>query len=115
MLEVGNRHFRLGVSMTKYPYTADIELAKLRLDLRNRSLPEEPDSQREAFAEMADVQKGKLLALCKHIARYGLSPAQRFIVIPDDDNQFIVLDANRRLTALRALEQPELVKGQFTD
>lgn len=101
--------------MTKFPYSADIELAKLRLDLRNPRLPEEPDSQREAFEQMADVQESKLLALCKHIARYGLSPAQRFIVIPDDDNQFIVLDANRRLTALRALEQPDLVQGQLSE
>jgi hypothetical protein len=101
--------------MTKYPYTADIEVAKLRLDLRNPRLPDEPDSQREAFEHMSDVQGSKLLALCKHIARHGLSPAQRFIVIPDDDNQFIVLDSNRRLTALRALEQPDLVQGQFNE
>lgn len=101
--------------MTTYPYTADIEVAKLRLDLRNPRLPNEPDSQREAFEQMADVQGGKLLALCKHIAHHGLSPAQRFIVIPDDDNQFIVLDANRRLTALRALEQPDLVRGQLNE
>jgi hypothetical protein len=101
--------------MAKYPYTADIEVAKLRLDLRNPRLPDEPDSQREAFEQMADAQGSKLLALCKHIARYGLSPAQRFIVIPDDDNQFIVLDANRRLTALRALEQPDLVQGQLSE
>ena len=54
--------------MTKYPYTADIEVAKLRLDLRNPRLPDEPDSQREAFEHMSDVQGSKLLALCKHIA-----------------------------------------------
>src|SRR4029077_5964321 len=101
--------------MPKYPYTADIELSKLRIDLRNPRLPQEPDSQREAFAEMAEVQGGKLLALCRHIVRHGLSPANRFIVIPDDANQFIVLDANRRLTALRALEQPELVAGKLTE
>jgi len=101
--------------MTTYPYTADIEVAKLRLDLRNPRLPDEPDSQREAFEQMADVQGGKFLALCKHIAHHGLSPTQRFIVIPDDDNQFIVLDANRRLTALRALEQPDLVQAQLTE
>jgi hypothetical protein len=99
----------------KYPYAADIETAKLRLDLRNPRLPDEPDSQREAFEQMAEVQGSKLLTLCKHIAHHGLSPAQRFIVIPDDDNQFIVLDANRRLTALRVLENPDLVSGHLTE
>jgi hypothetical protein len=101
--------------MTTFPHFADIEVAKLRLDLRNPRLPDVPDSQREAFEQMADAQDSKLLALCKHIARHGLSPAQRFIVIPDDGNQFIVLDANRRLTALRALEQPDLVQGQLSE
>jgi hypothetical protein len=101
--------------MPRYPYVADIELSKLRLDLRNPRIPDEPDSQRQAFEEMAEVQGAKLLALCKHIAQHGLSPAQRFIVIPDDDNQFIVLDANRRLTAVRALEQPDLVSGRLTE
>jgi hypothetical protein len=98
-----------------YPYTADIEVAKLRLDVRNPRLASIPDSQREAFGEIANAQGPKLLALCKHIARHGLSPAQRFIVIPDDENQFIVLDANRRLTALRALEQPDLLAGRLSE
>jgi hypothetical protein len=101
--------------MAKYPYAADIEVSRLRLDLKNPRLPGEPDSQREAFEQMAAAQNGKLLALAKHIARHGLSPAYRFLVIPDDDNQFIVLDANRRLTALRALEQPELVAAGLTE
>jgi hypothetical protein len=101
--------------MATYPYSADIEVSKLRLDLRNPRLPDVPDSQREAFEDMADIQGAKLIGLCKHIARHGLSPALRFVVIPDDENQFIVLDANRRLTALRALEQPDLVKGCLTD
>lgn len=95
--------------MPKFPYTADIELSRLRIDQKNPRLPVSRDSQLEAYAEMAETQGSKLVALCRHIRQHGLNPAQRFIVIPDDDAQFIVLDANRRLTALRALEQPELV------
>ncbi len=94
----------------KFPYMADIELARLRLDLKNPRVSADPDSQREAYEELAREQGSKLLAMCKHIAGHGLNPAERFIVIPDDDDNFIVLDANRRLTALRALEQPELLK-----
>lgn len=100
---------------SRYPYIADVEASRLRLDLRNPRLPVEPDSQRDAFREMAHVQGSKLVAICKHIARHGLNPAQPFLVIPDDENQFIVLDANRRLTALRALEQPDLVADLLTD
>lgn len=103
--------------MPKYPYPADIELSRLRFDLRNPRLPSSPDSQREAYGQMAEAQGTKLLALAKHIAQHGINPAQRFLVIPDDDDdrQFIVLDANRRLTALHALENPELVRGRLGD
>ncbi len=101
--------------MATYPYAADIELAKLRLDLKNPRLATEPDSQRDAFQDLAEAQGPKLLALCRHIVLHGLNPAQPFLVIPDDDNQFIVLDANRRLTALRALEQPDLVSDRFAE
>ena len=99
--------------MATYPYAADIELARLRLDLKNPRLATEPDSQRDAFRELAEAQGPKLLALCRHIARHGLNPGQPFLVIPDDDSQFIVLDANRRLTALRALEQPDLISDRL--
>jgi hypothetical protein len=101
--------------MPKYPYPDDIEVSKLRLDLRNPRLPNTPDSQREAYGQMAEGQGPKLLVMAKHIARHGLNPAQRFIVIPDDDSQYIVLDANRRLAVLRALEQPDLIKGRVDE
>lgn len=98
-----------------YPYSADIELPRLRFDVHNPRFPGRPDSQREAMEAMADDQKGKLLGLARHIAKNGLSPAQKFIVIPDTENDFIVLDANRRLAALKALEQPDLLDGYLSD
>lgn len=97
--------------MATYPFSADIEVPRLRFDLRNPRVPGEPDSQKDAFEEVATEQKAKLLGLARHIAKNGLSPAQRFIVIPDDGNFYIVLDANRRLAALKALEQPDLMQG----
>lgn len=101
--------------MPKYPYAADIEYSRLRMDPRNPRLPIEPDSQRDGFGEMAAQQGQKLVALCKHVAENGLNPAHRFIVIPDDEKNFIVLDANRRLTALRGLEQPDLLKDRLSE
>lgn len=101
--------------MVALPVSEDIEVPKLRFDLHNPRFPGRPDSQREAFEEMARDQKTKLLGLAKHIARYGLSPAQKFMVIPDDGNSYIVLDANRRLAALKALEQPELMHEFLND
>lgn len=101
--------------MPAFPYQTDIELHRLRLDLRNPRLPTVSDSQKEAFEAVAAEQKGKLLALARHICERGLNPAQRFIVFPDDESSFIVLDANRRLAALKALEQPELMQAALSD
>jgi hypothetical protein len=97
------------------PELADLEIPRLRLDLRNPRLPVVPDSQRDALGEMSEVQRQKLVALARHIARHGLNPTQRFIVIPDDGSQFIVLDGNRRLTALRVLENPDVALSRLSE
>lgn len=101
--------------MDSTPDLVDIEVSRLRLDVRNPRLSAVPDSQRDALGEMSEVQGAKLVALCRHISQHGLNPTQRFIVIPDDDNQFIVLDGNRRLTALRVLDNPELAIHRLSD
>jgi hypothetical protein len=100
-----------------YPYLADIEVARLRVNSKNPRLPGEPATQRDAFAEMVDDQHGRIVALANHIVSYGLNPAQRFLVVADDNNEdeFVVLDGNRRLVALKALEHPESFRGLLTD
>jgi hypothetical protein len=101
--------------MPKYPYQTEIEVSRLRLDTRNPRVPSVADSQRQALEALAAEQKGKLVVLARHIVEQGLSPAQRFIVIPYDEDSFIVLDANRRLAALKLLEHPELAQGILSD
>ncbi len=96
-----------------YPYEEDLPISKLRVDVKNPRIPEQQDSQIESFHLMAKVQEEKLIALAKHIIQYGLNPAEKFIVIPDDEDQYIVLDGNRRLTTLRILETPEIVQGHL--
>jgi hypothetical protein len=99
--------------MRDFPYQDDIALSRLKLDLKNPRVATHPDNQREAIEAIASEQKSKLLALARHIAQNGLNPAERFIVIPDEDN-YIVLDANRRLVALKALLQPETLDEFLT-
>lgn len=100
-----------------YPYEEDIPVTQLRVDLKNPRLPEVPDSQLDAFKMMASaVPEDKLIALASHIVQYnGLNPAQRFIVMPDEEDRFVVLDGNRRLTAIRALENPEVVLDKLSE
>jgi len=101
------------MSKKTYPYQEDIPVSRLRVDLRNPRLPDVQDSQLDAFDTMAAVQEDKLIALAKHITENGLNPAEKFILIADDEEQFIVLDGNRRLAALRALDSPEVISGQL--
>ena len=93
-----------------YPYEEDILVSNLRADLKNPRLPSIQTSQVEALRLIAQLQGEKLLTLAKHITTYGLNPAEKFIVIPDGE-EYIVLDGNRRLTALRVLETPSIIEG----
>lgn len=103
--------------MDKLAEPVDIEVARLRLDIKNPRLAVVPPSQRDAVSEMAADQGQRLLALCRHIAQNGLNPMERFAVIADDEGaeMYNVLDGNRRLAALRVLENPELLKGKVSE
>lgn len=68
------------------------------------------DSQEEAIDLMIN-QKGKeIFNLAKHIVENGLDPAKDFRVREVDKNNYIVLDGNRRATALKCLHNPSLIK-----
>jgi hypothetical protein len=100
--------------MAGHSSTVDIDVSLLRLDLHSARFVGRPDSQNEAFAALAAEQRARLLGLARHVARWGLNPARRFAVMPDDDNTYIVLDGNRRLAALRILMRPDLMKRFLT-
>lgn len=104
----------------EFPYVADIEVARLRVDVKNPRLADQPDRQRDALGRLAEVQSDRFLALAKDIAEHGTGP-QPFIVTPgddglnDEDASYIVLDGNRRLTVIKALETPDLLSGHLTE
>ncbi len=55
----------------------------------------------------------KTLMLAKDIVENGLNPADLPIVMPakDSENRYVVLEGNRRLVALKALENPDTFVG----
>jgi len=93
----------------------EIEPAQLSFDIDNPRIPIRDDlGQREALIELAKEQQGAyLLALASDIVEFGLSPADRPIVMPSNTStgRYIVLDGNRRLAAIRVLESPDAVAG----
>jgi len=92
---------------------AQVSVADLLADAQNPRLPEPNLGQREVLRAMAQEQGRKLLVLARDIVRYGLDPSELNIVKPFEgpSGRYVVLEGNRRLTALKALENPELLDG----
>jgi hypothetical protein len=89
-----------------------IAVASLLVDLNNWRLPQPQTGQREAQREIARRQGEKLFKLAEDIAKYGPNLAELPIVMPFG-TRYIVLEGNRRLVALRALENPQWLAGAF--
>lgn len=97
--------------MVKYR-DEQIQLSKLKLDPTNPRHPEF-ESQREIIEWMTSGSGRigeKLAVLAKDIANFGLNPADRLMVMPDkkEKGQFTVLEGNRRVTAVRLLNNPDI-------
>ena len=59
-------------------------------------------SQKEAIDKMVEDQGDKLYFLVDDIVTNGLSPVDLIIVTPNEDNnKYIVLEGNRRITSLK--------------
>ncbi|MGD0205328.1 MAG: hypothetical protein ABSB57_02660 [Dehalococcoidia bacterium] len=88
-----------------------IRPADLLIDEQNPRILQPNLGQHGAIQALAQLQGRKLLALTKDIVKYGLNPSELSIVMPHegDFERYVVLEGNRRLAALRALENPELL------
>ena len=88
-----------------------VPVASLLVDELNPRLAQPSSGQREAIRALSKVQGRKLQFLAKHILDNGLNPSDLIIVTPfgGEASRYVVLDGNRRLTALRVLENPDLL------
>lgn len=95
--------------------TLQVPISALLVDDKNPRLPQPNLGQREAQRAIADDQQRKLAKLAEDIVAFGLNLAELPIVMQqkDDLHRYIVLEGNRRLVALRALENPEWLGGVF--
>jgi hypothetical protein len=93
-----------------------IPVSQLLLDTQNPRFPGEQPTQRNAIQMMARIQGERIVALAQHIVEHGFNPASLTIVMISDaeDDMYEVLDGNRRLTALKLLENPSLGDGVFS-
>ena len=94
----------------------EIAVSNLLLDVHNPRLAQGQQSHLDTLHAMLRAEGSKTLALAESIAHEGLSPIERLIVTPSPDQpkRFIVLEGNRRLTALRILSEPALAAPVLT-
>lgn len=97
------------------PEQVDIPLADLLIDARNARLREEQPSQQAALLAIAEQQGKRLLHLAKDIVANGLDPTTLPAVVPTEDQKkrYLVIEGNRRVAALKALETPSLIAPAF--
>lgn len=93
----------------------DIALSDLLVDPRNARLKEEQPSQPTAIIALARQQGRRLLQLAEDIVQFGLDPTTLPAVIPtaDQRTRYTVIEGNRRVVALKALETPSLVYSVY--
>jgi hypothetical protein len=94
----------------------EIAVTNLLLDTENPRLAQGQQTQLDTLHAMLRAEGQKTLALAESIAHEGLSPLERLIVTPapDQPKRFIVLEGNRRLTALQILSEPALAASNLT-
>jgi hypothetical protein len=95
------------------PEITSLPLPDLLIDAENPRLPQPNVGQREALRALAAQEPQKLIFLAKDILAHGMNISEFPIVMPlnDDLKRYTVLEGNRRLAALKALENPEWLVG----
>ena len=89
----------------------ELSIDELLLDLENPRLGS-TSYQSEALASIVKLNPGHFQNLMASIRDEGLDPGDSLYVIRSDDGQdFVVLEGNRRLSALKVLSNPDVLAG----
>jgi hypothetical protein len=96
--------------------STDILVSNLLFDGLNPRLAEPNIGQRDAHKAIAKDQQRKLVRLARDIVEHGINPGDLPYVMAAKDGRgrYIVLEGNRRLAALRGLENPDALDGALT-
>lgn len=89
----------------------NIKLENLKFDEKNPRLPlrlQGVTNENQIIDYM--VKYGNIVELMLSIAETGYSDAEPLLVVKDHDENYIVVEGNRRLSALKLLSNPELSK-----
>lgn len=100
-----------GVQM-RGPIMININITNLIINLENPRF-DPVDNQREAIQKMIKEIGDKIYNLAEDIAQFGLNPTELVIVkeMHNKENMYLVLEGNRRITALKLLNQPSILNN----
>lgn len=96
--------------MQKYEYK-QLRVTDLLLNTQNPRF-DPVQHQAQAIHAMIEDQGDKLTELAKHIASNGFSPMEIVLVQPIG-TQWLVREGNRRVTALKLINEPELIPDSY--
>lgn len=93
--------------------TVPIPLTDLLLDMSNARLGEEQSSQQQVYLTLGKQQGKRLISLAEDIVTNGTDPTNLPAVVATDDRRrrYKVIEGNRRVLALKALDNPAIVSG----
>lgn len=92
--------------------TKVLKIDSVLLDLENPRISRS-SSQREALQKIIADQGGKVAVLAESIVESGLNPMDRLLIIRSAEakSKFTVIEGNRRLAALKILNNPAVLDG----
>lgn len=98
---------------------ARIPIDRLVLDSGNPRIPGMEETEAETIGLMLRDQRkagtNKLVALATSIAEHGYSANEPLLVKPLGEDRFLVVEGNRRVTAMKLAVDPSLLPAEFSD
>jgi hypothetical protein len=90
-----------------------VPIDNIKLDIKNFRYYGEVSNQRESIAAMLNDPKSNIYNLAKDIAENGLTP-DPIVLSKDESDEWLVREGNRRITALKILNNPSIVSNKST-
>lgn len=93
----------------KFTESPSVPIDDIKLDLFNFRYYGQLRNQRECIEAMLKDKNSGIYNLAKDIAEYGLTP-DPIILSKNEENDWVVREGNRRITALKLLNNPSIIK-----
>ena len=90
----------------------EVVVSDLLLDEENPRLGQKQNSQQDVYIELGKMLGTKVVVLADDIIKNGLDPMNLIAIIPtkDQNMRYKVIEGNRRVLALKALDTPSILE-----